>query len=74
MPAQPMSETLTITEKAHASNESIVAELQAIQAESIGWIPLDGGYFHLGDPKEKVIEVVGVALASMAGANVLWLL
>ena len=73
MPTQPMSGTLTIKEATHAATESIEAELQAIQAESIGWIPLGGAYLHVGDPEEPVIEVVGVALASMAGANVLWL-
>jgi len=47
--------------------------LQAIQAESIGWVPLGGAYLHAGNSEEQVIEVVGLALASMAGANVLWL-
>ena len=73
MPTQPMSDTLTIKEATHAAKESIEAELQAIQAESIGWIPLGGAYLYAGDPEEQVIEVVGVALASMTGANVLWL-
>ncbi len=68
-----MSETLTIREEAHATTESIEAELQSIQAESIGWIPLGSAYLHVCDPEEQVIEVVGLALASMAGANVLWL-
>jgi len=69
-----MSEPLTIKEATHAATESIEAELQAIQAESIGWIPLGGAYLHVSDAEEsQVIDVVGVALASMAGANVLWL-
>jgi len=68
-----MSEMLTIKEATHAATESVEAELQAIQAESIGWIPLDGAYLHVGDPEEQLIDVVGVAFACMAGTNVLWL-
>ena len=50
------------------------AELAQIQAESIGWIPLDeGAYLHVGSD-ESVIQVVGIAKAEMAGGNVLWLL
>ncbi len=53
-------------------------ELKEIQAESIGWLPLErGAYLHRGaeaeTPQDQVIEVVGVADASMAGLNVLWL-
>ena len=49
------------------------AELAAIEAESIGWLPLtDGAYLHVGDPEALVITVVGVPDASMAGVNVLW--
>ena len=48
-------------------------ELTQIQAESIGWIPLDeGAYLHIGSD-EPVIHVVGIAKAEMAGSNVLWL-
>ena len=50
------------------------AELAAIEAESIGWLPLgDGAYLHLGKPDEEevVITVTGVPEASMAGMNVL---
>jgi hypothetical protein len=50
------------------------AELAQIQAESIGWIPLDeGAYLHVGSDV-PVIQVVGIAKAEMAGSNVLWLL
>ncbi len=51
-----------------------LAELDAIEAESIGWLPLgDGAYLHIGNPDEEevVITVVGVPDASMAGMNVL---
>lgn len=50
------------------------AELAAIEAESIGWLPLgDGAYLHVGDPEALVIEVVGVPDASMVGINVMLL-
>jgi len=49
------------------------AELAQIQAESIGWIPLEeGAYLHVGSD-ESVIQVVGIAKEEMAGGNVLWL-
>ena len=48
-------------------------ELAQIQAESIGWIPLDeGAYLYVGSVA-PVIQVVGIAKAEMAGGNVLWL-
>ena len=47
-------------------------ELAEIEAESIGWIPLDAGaYLHVGSDA-TVIEVVGMAHAAMADSNVLW--
>ena len=50
------------------------AELAQIQAESIGWIPLDeDAYLHVGSDTQ-VIQVVGIAKEEMAGSNVLWLL
>jgi hypothetical protein len=50
------------------------AELAQIQAESIGWIPLDeGAYLHVGSD-EPVIQVVGIAKEETAGGNVLWLI
>ncbi len=53
--------------------EDFWAELAQIQAESIGWIPLDeGAYLHVGSD-ESVIQVVGIAKLEMAGSNVLWL-
>ena len=54
--------------------EDFWAELAQIQAESIGWIPLDEvAYLHVGFD-DAVIQVVGIAKAEMAGGNVLWLL
>jgi hypothetical protein len=54
--------------------EDFWTELVQIQAESIGWIPLDeGAYLHVGSDA-LVIQVVGIAKEVMAGSNVLWLL
>ena len=54
--------------------EDFFTELAQIQAESIGWIPLDeGAYMHVGSDTQ-VIQVVGIATEEMAGSNVLWLL
>jgi hypothetical protein len=54
--------------------EDFLLELAQIQAESIGWIPLDeGAYLHVGS-EAPVIHVVGLAKEEMAGSNVLWLL
>ena len=48
-------------------------KLAEIEAESMGWLPLDdGAYLHLGSD-EEVVEIVGFADAGMAGANVLWI-
>jgi hypothetical protein len=54
--------------------EDFWSELAQIQAESIGWIPMDeSAYLHVGSD-EPVIQVVGLVKEEMAGANVLWLL
>lgn len=54
--------------------EDFQSELAQIQAESIGWIPLDeGAYLHVGSD-QTVIQVVGISKEEMAGSNVLWLL
>lgn len=52
------------------------AELAAIEAESIGWLPLgEGAYLHVGKPEEEevVITVTGIPDAGMLGLNVLLL-
>ena len=47
-------------------------ELAEIETESMGWIPLDeGAYLHVGS-EDGVVDIVGLADAGMAGANVLW--
>jgi hypothetical protein len=57
---------------------TFATELEAINAESIGWLPLGQGvYLHHGDSQattdELVIQVVGIPDATMAGMNVLLL-
>jgi hypothetical protein len=48
------------------------AEMAQIQAESIGWIPLDeGAYLHVRSDA-PVIQVVGVANEEIADSMVLW--
>ena len=55
------------------STEEFYSKLAQIQAESIGWIPLEeGAYLHV-DSDEPVTEVVGLAKGEMAVGNVLWL-
>jgi hypothetical protein len=52
--------------------DDLKAELAAIEAESIGWIPLgDRAYLHVGKPDEEdlVITIVGVPDVSMAGKS-----
>ena len=45
--------------------------LEEIEAESIGWIPLEpGAYLHVSDPNATEIVIVGVP---QAGAAVLFL-
>jgi hypothetical protein len=49
------------------------AELAQLQAESIGWIPLeDGAYLHVSDETATELLVVGLASADMQSSNVLW--
>ena len=56
-----------------AIEADFLAELAPLEAESIGWIPLDdGAYLHVGS-EDGVVEIVGFADAGMAGANVLWI-
>ena len=60
----------------YLTEAELQAELAAIEAESIGWLPLgEGAYLHLGKPDEEavVITVTGIPDAGMAGMNVLLL-
>lgn len=63
----------------HLNLDELASELKAIEAESMGWIPLEqGAYIHHGeldpsDPTHLTIHVVGVPDAAMAGMNVLLL-
>ena len=48
-------------------------ELAAIEAESIGWIPLgEGAYLHVSGEEATEVLVVGLAHADMQASNVLW--
>ena len=52
----------------------LLRELAEIEIESMGWIPLDdGAYLHVGS-EDGVVDIVGLADAGMAGANVLWII
>ena len=52
--------------------QSELTNLAAIEAESIGWLPLgDGAYLHVSDPEGDVVTVVGVPDVEMVGMNVL---
>jgi hypothetical protein len=65
---------LFFSPQAQPSEADIAAELAQIQAESIGWTPLEpGAYLHVGDPNATVIEVVGVPHTDMKGMTVLLL-
>ena len=58
----------------HHDEMVILLELAEIETESIGWIPLEErAYLHVGS-EGGVVEIVGLADAGMAGANVLWIL
>lgn len=49
-------------------------ELEAIEAEAIGWTALGPGcYFHAGLEGNNTIDIVGLPSASMAGAHMVWL-
>ena len=49
-------------------------ELQALEAEALGWQELGpGSYLHTGSGDDSTIEVVGLPSANMAGLQVLWL-
>jgi hypothetical protein len=71
MTAQPKYEVYTICGVTHTTKDSIeadfLAELAQIQAESIGWIPLDEGvYLHVSDENATEVLVVGVPQAGAA--------
>ena len=57
------------------SNDNFESDIQALEAESMGWVYLsEGAYFHEGSDKSGVILVVGIAHTSMSESNILWLL
>ena len=57
------------------SNDNFESDIQASEAESMGWVYLsDGAYLHEGSDGSGVIQVVGIAHPSMSESNILWLL
>jgi hypothetical protein len=57
----------------HSIESDFWTELAQIQAESIGWIPLESGaYLHVSDENATEVLVVGLASADMQTSNVLW--
>jgi hypothetical protein len=48
-------------------------ELAEIEAESMGWTPLEPGvYLHVSDANAAEVLVVGMAIADMQTANLIW--
>jgi hypothetical protein len=48
-------------------------ELAQIEAESMGWTPLEPGvYLHVSDATATEVLVVGLARAEMPTSNLLW--
>ena len=48
-------------------------KLALLQAESMGWTPLEPGvYLHVSDVNVTEVLVVGVAPADMQTANLIW--
>ena len=57
----------------HSIESDFLAELSQIQAESIGWMPLEEGvYLHVGNEETTEVLVVGLASVDMQNSNVLW--
>jgi hypothetical protein len=57
-----------------ALEEAHPQEMADIEAESIGWTPLaPDAYLHTASEDLPTIHIVGIATASMAADNVLWL-
>ncbi len=55
------------------ASPDLLRESSEIDAESMGWIPLDeDAYLHVGS-EGGVVEIVGLADAGMADSNVLWI-
>jgi hypothetical protein len=58
----------------HSIEADFWRELAEIEAESMGWIPLEPGvYLHVSDANAAEVLVVGLAHADMQSSNVLWL-
>ena len=68
-----VTNTLRLTET--FNNGSFESDIQALEADSMGWVYLSqGAYLHEGSDGSGVIQVVGIAHLSMSESNVLWLI
>jgi hypothetical protein len=57
----------------HSIEADFQRELAEIEAEGLGWTPLEPGvYLHVGDESAAEVVITGQATADMAGMNVLW--
>ena len=57
------------------SNDCFESDIQALEAESLGWVYLsEGAYLHEGSDNSGVIQVVGIAQPSLSESNILWLI
>jgi hypothetical protein len=58
----------------HPIEQDFQRELAEIEAESMGWTPLEPGvYLHVSDANAPEVLVVGLAHADMQSSNVLWI-
>ena len=69
------ADTVVLSLHETLNNDSFESDIQALEAESLGWVYLsEGAYLHEGSDKSGVIQVVGIAQTSMSEFNILWLL
>ena len=69
------ADTVVLSLHETLSNDSFESDIQAFEAESMGWVYLsEGAYLHEGSDKSGVIQVVGIAQPGMSESNILWLL
>ena len=69
------ADTVVLSLHETLNNDSFESDIQALEAESLGWVYLsEGAYLHEGSDKSGVIQVVGIAQTSMSEFNIIWLL
>ena len=73
MPEDFTNALVQSSEQVAESDTDFLLELAEIEAESMGWIPLEErAYLHVGGD-DGVVEIVGLVDAGMANSNVLWI-